>query len=297
MLLQPTFRLSSALLLLVFSVSPLRAQAIPTVRNASITYTQIDYPGAASTNATGTNILGDVVGTYGLTLGGSCHGFLLHNGHFTSIDYPGAQLTNVNGVNDAGLIVGTAVTDVFLEHAVGFIYDGTNFTTVSYPGVPYTDAQDINNAGDVVGNAGNLYKQVRAFKFSGGQYSFIGPPGHYSNSGAAGINDSGDVVGYAASSTVEDSFLFINGGYRLFPLQSGATTGINNADAIAASTGSGSFVILSGGKRIAIAFPGAPYTQVHRISNTGQVVGFFDSDIADILHGYVTSPVSATSRR
>ena len=274
----------------------LQAQTTPAIENASISYTQIDYPGAASTNATATNTLGDVVGTYGLTLGGSSHGFLLRNGQFTSIDYPGAEITNINGINDVGLIVGTAILNIVVEQAVGFTYDGTSFTTIAFPGVPYTDVRGINNAGDIVGNAGNLYKHVRAFQFSGNQYSLIPIPGHYANSGASDINDSGDVVGFAINPTLEDSFTFINGKYKFFSLLSGAITGINNVQAIAASTGTGGFVILSGGKRIPVAFPGASYTQANRVSNAGTVVGYFETDTSGTLHGYLTSPVTERSK-
>ena len=53
----------------------------------SPTFTQIDYPGATSTQAWGINSRGDIVGHY-VSANKSSHGFLLSGGHFTSIDFP-----------------------------------------------------------------------------------------------------------------------------------------------------------------------------------------------------------------
>src|SRR3989442_16011144 len=62
------------------------------------TFTAIDFPGAASTQAWGVNNRGDIVGTYTLA-DKSTHGFLLaSDGKFTSIDFAGAAYTLANGI-------------------------------------------------------------------------------------------------------------------------------------------------------------------------------------------------------
>src|SRR5438552_3147683 len=67
-----------------------------------LTFTAIDYPGAASTQAWGINNRGDIVGYYTLA-DKSTHGFLLaSDGNFTSIDFPGAAYTSPNGIGPRG---------------------------------------------------------------------------------------------------------------------------------------------------------------------------------------------------
>src|SRR5215471_11313401 len=68
------------------------------------TFTTIDFPGAMSTEASGINPRGDIVGLY--TLAGVTHGFLLSGDSFTTIDPPGAVLTFAFGINPRGDIVG-----------------------------------------------------------------------------------------------------------------------------------------------------------------------------------------------
>src|SRR5215472_9002633 len=71
---------------------------------ADPTFTSIDFPGAARTQAHGINPRGDIVGEY--VSAGLTHGFLLSGGQFTTIDFPGATLTAPNDINARGDIVG-----------------------------------------------------------------------------------------------------------------------------------------------------------------------------------------------
>src|ERR1051326_7888599 len=61
------------------------------------TFTQIDFPGASSTQAWGINANGDVVGGY-VSANNSTHGFLRTRGEVIPIDFPGAAYTYVNGI-------------------------------------------------------------------------------------------------------------------------------------------------------------------------------------------------------
>ncbi len=69
------------------------------------TVTNIDYPAATSTVASGINDSAQVVGYY-TDSGGAVHGFRYDQGTFVSIDAPGAILTGAAGINNDGQIVG-----------------------------------------------------------------------------------------------------------------------------------------------------------------------------------------------
>jgi probable HAF family extracellular repeat protein len=79
---------------------------LPGGRNAEITFTTIDVPGAFSTAVHGINTNGDMVGFYSNTQNGPYHSFIYRGGTFTPFDYPGAISTYATGINDSGLIVG-----------------------------------------------------------------------------------------------------------------------------------------------------------------------------------------------
>jgi hypothetical protein len=293
--LSTSFVLAFGFLLSLIPGSVVQAESPLVSRNSKITFTQVDYPGAFSTGVNGINSSGEIVGTYNLSLGGNSHGFTLLNGQFSSFDYPGAVLTEVNGINDAGLVVGTAVLNIPLEKAVGFTYDGQTFTTVSYPGNPYTEGNGINNNGDIVGRTGNLYTHLAAYEFSGGQYTYISPPGQYPSEGAFGINDLGDLVGYVYSSKYKAAFLLENNVFTFFNPGGGYAYGINNGEAIAGTYYTSSFLpagfVSKDGKRVSVVFPGSNGTSTVTIGNGNQVGGTYYTDVPYENHGYVTSPI------
>src|SRR5207245_1195834 len=70
----------------------------------ALTFTTIDVPGAAFTEAAGINPQGDIGGLD--SAGGPEHGFLVHEGSFTTIDVPGTSSTMAFGINPRGDIVG-----------------------------------------------------------------------------------------------------------------------------------------------------------------------------------------------
>jgi probable HAF family extracellular repeat protein len=119
----------------------------------SVTFTTIDFPGAVSTNARGINALGDIVGWYTDTAGGT-HGFLLSGGHFRSIDFPGAQSTQAWGIGPTGDIVGSYLrpgeSGSVPNH--GFLMTRRGgFFKVDYPGHQNTVATRILPDGTVIG--------------------------------------------------------------------------------------------------------------------------------------------------
>src|SRR5438876_7873447 len=93
----------SILLLTIFLALVLPLNAAPP---ATLTFTTIDVPGAASSEVDGINAAGQMVGIY-IDAGGKGHGFLLDKGAFTNIDFPGATtFTEAIGINGQGQISG-----------------------------------------------------------------------------------------------------------------------------------------------------------------------------------------------
>jgi hypothetical protein len=72
----------------------------------AFTFTTIDVPGATSTEASGINPRGQIVGHF-LDASGADHGFsLLRLTTLITIDVPGATSTEASGINPEGQIVG-----------------------------------------------------------------------------------------------------------------------------------------------------------------------------------------------
>jgi hypothetical protein len=69
------------------------------------TYSTIDFPGAISTDVSGINSSGDIVGTY-TDANDVAHGFRLDRGAFTVIDYPGASSTAAIAIDSRGDVAG-----------------------------------------------------------------------------------------------------------------------------------------------------------------------------------------------
>lgn len=166
-------------------------------------FTQIDFPGAASTQAWGITAGGDIVGGYVLA-DKSTHGFLRTRGEFLSIDFPGAAYTYVNGISPRGDVIGdyAAALDGSGPHH-GFVLsrDGI-FSSVDFPGALSSFGIGMNSRGDVLGsysNADNLLHTfvMNADPFSpGGQFKAIDDPAGATMTVAIGIRGDDIVGGY-----------------------------------------------------------------------------------------------------
>ena len=82
------------------------ALALPTAGKATTgpTYTALNVPGAASTQAYGINDAGQIVGSY-YDAAGNLHGFGEANGSYYTADIPGASDTVATGIS-ADAVVG-----------------------------------------------------------------------------------------------------------------------------------------------------------------------------------------------
>jgi len=117
----------------------------------------------------------------------------------------GFPTTIAFGINNRGQVVGAAATASWIRHA--FLFDDGVMTDLgTLPGGSYSDATGINNRGQVVGVASTASGETHAFLFENGAMVDLGTL-HGGESGAAGINDRGQVVGTSDS----HAFLFENG--------------------------------------------------------------------------------------
>lgn len=280
----------------VFPAQPVRAlvtdgatgEAIP---NSKLTFTTIDVPGAGFTAVFGINTDSQLVGFYspGPESGLAC-GFMYSNGVFTYFDYPGSTFTEPRGINDSGLIVGESIK---APRAVGFLYDGTTFTTLHDGGASATYGEGLNNAGVVVGGEGSAFA-TKAFELRNSIYKRINFPGTYGYGFANGINNLGQVVGYAGS----DSYLYGQGQFLNIDFPGATTTsayGINDGGLIvgwyAVGTASTYAFGRAKGKYISFSYPGALQTYASGVNASGQAVGEYTFD-QQTYHGFVTSPLT-----
>jgi uncharacterized membrane protein len=65
-------------------------------------FTPINYPGAGTTDPSGINNKGEIVGAEQADGTSPGKGFVLSHGHFTDIQFPGATATGANAINSLG---------------------------------------------------------------------------------------------------------------------------------------------------------------------------------------------------
>ena len=162
------------------------------------TLPSVSVPGAESTDVTGVNDLGQVVGYYYTTGSYTAHGFVDTDGTFTTIDFPGNEAgTFLYGINDAGQVVGSyfdpsGLYDGFVDTNGAFaIVDAPGAGSPGVPGVVGTELVGINAAGEVIGyyvDSGDTVRGFSATPPAAAQPSTIlGSPGRQVTSDAADI--------------------------------------------------------------------------------------------------------------
>lgn len=157
---------------------------------------------STSSGAIAINDLGQVVGGAQVNYGASSYSFLYYNGSMQNL---GAF--HANGINNLGQMIGGSGDG----HAV--IYSNGSTQDLGTLGLPYgiNDAYaGINMSGQFAGSFftnNNTYSVWRAYLYSGGVAQDLGTlGGDYSQ--AFGINNSGQVVGYASTTTAYHAFLY-----------------------------------------------------------------------------------------
>jgi uncharacterized membrane protein len=244
------------------------APGIQTLKN--LKFASIEVPGASITEAMGLNNLGDIVGSWEDAVTHKRLGFLLSGGVYTPIDIPGAVLTVANDINDAGDIVGTYYEPADAGEPFGdshgyLLSANGELTTITVPGQRITWAFGINNRRQIVGGysewSGDQALGVHGFMLDTGTFTPIDfpvptPRAHILVTYASGINDAGDIVGgYNEDDLYETrrGFLLRNGVYTTFDV------------------------------------PGAGFTDIFAINNTGGMAGEY-LDFDGLIYGFLFSP-------
>jgi uncharacterized membrane protein len=200
-------------------------------------FTQIDFPGAASTQAWGINANGDIVGAY-VSADNSTHGFLRTRGEFISIDFPGATYTYVNGISPRGDIVGqyaTTLNGSGPNHGFVLSRDGI-FTTVDFPGAVSSLGLGMNARGDVLGSYSNSDNVLHTFVMNadpfspGGQFKAFDDPVGAIQAVAIAIRGD-DIVGGYPDGSGRHGFLLADGQYTTIDVPGASFTNVTGIDA------------------------------------------------------------------
>jgi hypothetical protein len=162
------------------------------------TFTTLDYPSSSSTDASGINKAGVVVGRYE-DPGDVEHGFMYSKGTYTAIDVPGASDTAAAGINSNGDIVGTAF---FSSATNGFLLSNKQYTSIDFPLSEATYAAGINDAGEIAGSFQDSVT-THGFTYANGSYTQIDVGGGTTATTILRIENNKNVVGYAIDAAGE----------------------------------------------------------------------------------------------
>jgi uncharacterized membrane protein len=173
-------------------------------------FTTIDHPDASSepdtgTGAFGINNRGRIVGAY-IDAGGNGHGFVRDKGRgarraegvFTTFDVPGAAGTLPLAINNRDQIVGASIDSENTKR--GFLLDEGEFTIIEHPDATSevdgggTALYGLSDRGQIVGQYSD--SSCHGFLLDGDTFTTIDNPDAQFATGAADINERGQIVGF-----------------------------------------------------------------------------------------------------
>ena len=289
----------------------------------SITYTTVDYPGAATTTGVGSiNDRDEFVGYYD-DAQAHFHGFSGRKGstRYTPIDFPGATQTYLLRINNWGEMVGTYFDAQGYQHGfvrIPALWPGSSpvFIPFDFPGAAQTQgiayelgtglgtsSFGLNDWGQVTGQYADGDGVGHGFILSyDGFTSYTAPgssssPGFYGGSALSDINDFDDLSGeYADNAGKVRGFLASRGKFTpIDPPGSIGTElfGINNSREVCGFYYDAQIIghgyIYNKGKYLIVDVPGAVYiSTVATINNSGEFVGEY-LDGQGLTHGYVAT--------
>jgi probable HAF family extracellular repeat protein len=111
--------------------------------------------------------------------------------------------------------------DSLSQALAGYLYSNGQFLALNYP-IPGHGGTGINDSSVVVGGVGS-----DGFVYQNGALTLLSVPGAYAT-GAAGIDDLGQVVGAFFDNTGSHGFLYQNGVYCIMSLAGSTANGIND---------------------------------------------------------------------
>ena len=185
--------------------------------------------GGPSSNATGINDAGDIVGSADVA-SGARHAFLYRAGTMIDLHALGGVTSTATDVNASGLVIGNySPTNGTYR---GFVSDGITTTDLGTLGGSFTAPNDINGSGQIVGTTSTATQVNHAFRYANGTMSSVAPPGSTTSEGIA-INEAGAVAGsYQLPNGDRRAFRWDNGTSDLIPTFGGTfatATDINAA--------------------------------------------------------------------
>ena len=258
-------------------------------------------PGGTGTTVSQVNDNGQVVGAAN-TYYGVEHAYIYSGGVMHDLGSLGGSASYAYGINDSGQVVGAAQLAGGSDHA--FLYSGGVMHDLGALAGPWSAANAINASGEVVGGT-DTTANVHAFLYSNGAMHDLGflPRGTYSL--AVGINDIGQVVGYAdVGTSYMFAFLYSNGVMQdLGTLPTGVDSfavDINDAGQVVGyaqlANGSQHAFLYSGGKMVdlnSLIDPSSGWTLMDAagINGAGQIVGY-GTNPAGQSHAFLLTPVA-----
>ena len=209
---------------------------------ASYNCSTFAIPGASTTNITGINNSGTLVGAY--TTGSTSHGFFANaaSGSFQTVDYPGATNTRLFTINNNGVATGEFNFGIAGQAPGWFTVDAAgNFTTIAVP------SQYSLLAVYGISDNGAMSAAVGVTGQSGGSFAILNPDGTVTllpgfNNGSPGQSAPGSIN--TAPQMLESMLGF--GGTALADASGNLTTipiphafGLNNSGTVVGYAGSG----------------------------------------------------------
>jgi probable HAF family extracellular repeat protein len=151
---------------------------------------------------------------------------------FHTVNVPGSTQTYPSGINNAGVMVGSYEDTANAFH--GYILKGKKITTLDVPRGSNTSVGHLTRKGTIriVGSYKNSAGRYLGFLYQNGKYMDIPGPKGAIASGANGISDHGEIVGYYTdSSNVTHGFLLRRGHYTtltVYMAQITIASGVND---------------------------------------------------------------------
>ena len=226
---------------------------------AGFDFTALHVEGGLSTQPTGINAGGVVVGSYQQPQGRSVllRPFIYENGRYVPVKSVEPATHSFDDINDARHLV-TNVMHRDLRTEAALVADGQK-TVLAVAGAKTTAAYALNNADTVVGSYDHDPNPFGILTTSGflwhrsGGFTTFDAPGSAGLTVAWGINANEVVVGvYADANSVYHGF-------------------VRAAD----------------GTVTTVDVPGSPYTQLMGINTRGDIVGFYQDPADFVLKGFV----------
>lgn len=203
----------------------------------------------------------------------------------TDVGTLGGSDSFIRAINDSNQAVGESTTADGATHAFLFAGGHMQDLTAAY-GI--ASAASLNNRGDVAGTS----TQGQAVVLRNGKIVAFGPPG----SGAASINDVGDVAGeYVANGLPDGAFLYSQGRFASLGTPGGysAVAAVNNDGAVAGTRygpgGRGHAFLYENGRMTDLT-PAAGNSTAVDINDAGQVVGTADGEPFLYADGQLVDP-------